>query len=283
MKVFLNIRMYLSDEDWIPTSSDEFNANIDALLGTLNSFTFLPDVEIFYSNTEFERFFSNIENITEISDYSITNPIQRIRQLLLEVESTNWMSIKKHRDDHRYYYLYNLGAQTAYVNDTTLAEACEHKHNSAAVCLVNLHSSEFNATPNIHVSRSNINPPYITNGYNLDCLVNTAQCITWYHNNRPVRTYTWNRKHGEQGKGVLSNKGEVVSPLLCGRDDAKLYLETAIGYRKTNELYCFDTKNKKFMVWKHDAPGAKSYHAYHPIDQGEIDDNVKDFILKTNN
>jgi hypothetical protein len=278
MKVFLNVRMYLSGEDWIPTSSEEFNENIDTLMEALNSFIFLPDIDVFYSSSEFDALFSNINNIAEISDYSITNPIHRIRQLLMEVESTEWTTSQIHRADHRYYYLYNLGAQTAFVNGTSLAEACEHKHNNQNICLVNLHSSEFNATPNIHVSRSNINPPYNINGHNLDCIVNMAQCITWYHNNRPARTYTWNKKHGEFGKGVIANKGEDVSPLECSRKEAEAFLSVALGYRKANELYNFDPQNEKFMVWKCDAPGTYSFHAYHPINQDEVDVKVKQFI-----
>jgi hypothetical protein len=280
MKAFLNERIHLNGGDWIPTSSDDFNVNINSLLETLNSFLFLEDVDVYYSSIEINRLFSNINNLEEISDYSITNPVHRIRQLLIEIESNDWSINKIHKDNHRYYYLYNLGAQTEYVNNTSLAEACEYKHNQEKVFLINFHSSEFNATPNIHISRANINPPYDINSHNLDCLVNMVQCISWYHDNRPERTYTWNKKHGENGKGVLANKGEVVSPLECTRQEAESFLSIALGYRKSNELYNFDPQNGKFMVWKCDAHGTYSFHAYHPINQDEIDVKVKQFLNK---
>lgn len=280
MKAFLNPRMYLNGQDWIPETSEEFNVNITNLIDILHSFLFLPDVALFFSSTELERFFNNLNKLEEVTDYSITNPVQIIRQLLADAESKDWSIQKKHRDDHRYYYVYNFGAQTVYVNDTSFAEACEYKHIDNKVYLINLYSSEFSDNSHILVSRADIKPPKTIMGHSLECVIDVKKSIGWFHSNRDTRGYTWNRKHGENGRGALKNKDEVVSPLECSREEAKSFLEEAIGYRHSNELYNYDPLNNKFMVWKCDAPGTQNFHAYHPVDQNEVDLKVQKFITK---
>ncbi|MEK6495473.1 hypothetical protein, partial [Myroides odoratimimus] len=116
--------------------------------------------------------------------------------------------------------------------------------------------------------------------YSVDCLFDVKKYIEWFHNNRDARSYTWNKKHGENGIGIIANKGEVVSPLECSKLEAEEFLNVAIGYRKSNELYNYDPKNMKYMVWKCDAPGTKSFHAYHPIDQREVDLKIQQFLTK---
>ncbi|EFK36169.1 Uncharacterised protein [Chryseobacterium gleum] len=281
MKAFLNERMYLDGQDWIPETLEEFNRNIDNLLDILHSFLFLPNVELFYSSVELGKLFNNIDMLDEVTDYSITNPVHKIRQLLLEAESKDWTIQKKQQVDHRYYYIFDSGAQTAYVNDKSFAEACEYKYLGNKVYIINFYSSEFSKNSTILISRANLKPPIITTGHNVDCLTEVKKAIEWFHSNRDQRSYTWNKKHGENGVGVIPNKNEQVSPLECSQDDAKLFLEEAIGYRKSNELYNYDPSNNKFMVWKCDAPGAQSFHAYHPIDQREVDLKVQQFITKT--
>jgi hypothetical protein len=63
------------------------------------------------------------------------------------------------------------------------------------------------------------------------------------------------------------------------RVEAEALLIVAIAFRKTNELYAYDNARNKFMVFKSDNTPNNGYHSYHPIDQNEIDDEVKEFLL----
>ena len=281
MKVFLNERIHLGGEDWLPDSSDDFNENIKNLIETLESFIFLTEATVFYSSLELNRLFENITTVEEFSDYSITNPVHRIRTILSQVESIDWTYSKKQRTDHLYYFISGLGAITHNVNESSIAEACEYKHENNEVTLINILSSQFNETNPLNVLRSNVNPPNISSSNLLPFVSNRNQTVDYYRTNRKPRIYNWNPKHGENGNGMIPNKGETVSPLECSRVEAAEYLENAVGYRKTNELYNMD-KNK-FMVWKCDSIEQNSFHAYHPINQDEIEEDVKEFLKQISN
>lgn len=276
MKVFLNERIHLGGEDWLPSSSDDFNNNVKNLIETLESFIFLTEATVFYSSIELNKLIENITTVEEFSDYSITNPVHRIRTILSEVESIDWTYSKKQRNDHLYYFISGLGAITHNVNETSIAEACEYKHEHNVVALINILASQFNETNPLNVLRSNINPPMNSSTKSLPFVSNRNQTVNYYHTHRKPRTYNWNPKHGENGKGMIPNKGEIVSPLECSQVEAAAYLENAVGYRKTNELYNID-KNK-FMVWKCDSIEQNSFHSYHPINQDEIEEDVKEFL-----
>lgn len=281
MKVFLNERIHLGGEDWLPDSSDDFNDNIKNLIETLESFIFLTEATVFYSSLELNRLFENITTVEEFSDYSITNPVHRIRTILSQVESIDWTYSKKQRTDHLYYFISGLGAITHNVNESSIAEACEYKHENNEVTLINILSSQFNETNPLNVLRSNVNPPNISSSNLLPFVSNRNQTVNYYRTHRKPRAYNWNPKHGENGSGMIPNKGETVSPLECSRVEAAEYLENAVGYRKTNELYNMD-KNK-FMVWKCDSIEQNSFHAYHPINQDEIEEDVKEFLKQISN
>jgi hypothetical protein len=276
MKVFLNERIHLGGEDWLPDSSNDFNDNVKNLIETLESFIFLTEATVFYSSIELNKLIENITTVEEFSDYSITNPVHRIRTILSQVESIDWTYSKKQRTDYLYYFISGLGAITHNVNETSIAEACEYKHENNEVVLINILSSQFNETNPLNVLRSNVNPPNNSLSNPLPFISNRTQTVSYYHTHRNPRTYKWNPKHGENGKGMIYNKDEEVSPLECSKVEAAAYLENAVGYRKTNELYNID-KNK-FMVWKCDSIEQNSFHSYHPINQDEIEEYVKEFL-----
>ncbi len=86
----------------------------------------------------------------------------------------------------------------------------------------------------------------------------------WLSQNRQPRVFNKNPKHGEQGKGVRANKGEKVSKLLCNPQEAQQFLDMAIGCANiTDELYNFDKKHGKYIVFKDENISDNTYHAYH--------------------
>lgn len=98
--------------------------------------------------------------------------------------------------------------------------------------------------------------------------MNLYEIYRWISEHRvPQRNYVWNRKHGENGKGVISVPGEVVSPLLSSKEEAAKLLPYAIGIKKDNKLYIFDDA---FDCFEEYAPGSNSYHSYHLQDIKEV-------------
>jgi hypothetical protein len=277
MKIYLNDRLTLTGEDWIPESEIEFNENMKNLLETLDSYNYMPEALIFYSGAGLDLFFRNINVTEELLDYSITNPIHKLRMILSEIDASNWNNNKLQVEDHSYYFISNGGTLTTYINNTTIAEAFENTLGQENVGLINLTSSQFNETNPLNVFKRNINPPNnIIFGY-VDFISSRNEAIGHYHRNRRGRVYNWNRKHGDINRNVIPNKGEVVSRLECTIEEATVLLESALGYRKSNELYVFDEQRRKYMVFKCD-PSDNSFHSYHPIDQDEVHVDVKTFL-----
>lgn len=96
----------------------------------------------------------------------------------------------------------------------------------------------------------------------------------WLRDNRQPRVFNKNPKHGEQGKGVRSNKGEKVSPLLCSPQEAQQFLDTAIGcatFKK--ELYNFDRERNKYIVFSNENTPDNTYHGHY---EDSIEEILKD-------
>lgn len=93
----------------------------------------------------------------------------------------------------------------------------------------------------------------------------------WLSQNRQSRVFNNNPKHGESGKGVRTNKGEQVSARLCNAREAQALLDTAIGCANiTDELYNFDRKHGKYIVFKDENTPNNTYHGYHVDSLDEI-------------
>ena len=108
----------------------------------------------------------------------------------------------------------------------------------------------------------------------------------WLSKHRhPQRSYNWNEKHGECGKGAHpDNKGNLVSVLLCSRKEAEEIMQKAIGIPYYDEIYCFDNKYNKYMEYKAECKYSnlqfdndiRKYHSYHIDDDSAIPKRVKE-------
>lgn len=95
----------------------------------------------------------------------------------------------------------------------------------------------------------------------------------WFSDHRvPQRTYNWNKKHGEYGKG--EQKGE--SKLLGSRKEAEDLLKYAVGEIYRGVLFFYDATYKHYMEFKHEVNN--QYHSFHIEDVGRIPHEVKKLI-----
>lgn len=280
MKIFLNERINRDGSEWIPDNRNELEANAVQLFETLESFHFLPEATVNYSSVEFGLLLNNIALVSDINDYSITNVAHQLRMMLFEVDAIDWSVSRSQRPDHIYYFIANLASENINITGSSVAEAIENKVNGEKVAMINFTSSNFNELEIMNLLRVDVNPPNKMSKVDLEFITSRNSCVTFYNLNYKPRVYNWNPKHGENGKGMIPNKDEIVSPLECSRDEASKFLEDAIGYRKSNELYNYDPTNSKFLVWKCESKENNVFHAYHPVDQNEVDIEVKEFITK---
>lgn len=94
----------------------------------------------------------------------------------------------------------------------------------------------------------------------VDC-VSLTKLHSWFYNNRiPERIYHPSPKHGENSKGEW--KGE--SKLYCSHNEAEDLLKMAFGRPELDELFYFDTKHEKYIIFRYEGKiGKDQYHAYH--------------------
>lgn len=101
--------------------------------------------------------------------------------------------------------------------------------------------------------------------------------FNWLCNNRkPAREYSWNPKHGENGKGNWPGE----SRLLGSRKEAKLLLKNAVGETYRGTLFCWDAQYGHYMEYKKELND--TYHSFHleGEDVRRIPASVKRFIDK---
>src|SRR5690242_12672573 len=158
MKIFLNERIYLDGSEWFCEDSVLVLENIQCLIGALDCVNFNFDVTLYYSGDGIASFFQNLNDLDNLHDYSLTNPIDQLRTVLYDIEAKNWNDHVIQDNNVQYYYQINAGAATIQVNQTSLAEAVEYLHRGSTVGLLTLYSSEFNETNPIHVNRSSFYP-----------------------------------------------------------------------------------------------------------------------------
>lgn len=278
MNIFLNENILISQEPWITDNVDEVLDNLSKITKCLHCFNFHVEPTVLYSGNGLKNLFENFKDIEFLTDYSLTNPLNMLRLILRDIEAVNWDLNPHQRADHMYFFLSEGGAKSHYVNNTTIAEAAEYSFNNNEVGLLNLMSSEFNETNPIHINRSSINPPPNITTVAIKIITSKPELITYVMEKRSNRNFNWNPKHGENNKGVKQNKGEAVSPLECSKEEAELLLPKAVGYRGSDELYAYDIKIQKFMVFKSENTTHNSYHPYHPINQNEVPRDVKAFL-----
>lgn len=277
MNVIFNERLSIVDPEWVPTSTGEAIANVEALLACLSYFRFHTELVIYYSGSGVHLLLENLGLLDSMAEYALSDPIIQIKVLLNQLEAINWDSAPMQRSDCLYHYVANVGATTHNVTGSSIAEATEYCFQGGKVALLNLISSDFNGTNPINIARAEINPPKRMTLESLSILTSKNDSNLYIVQNRMKRVYNWNQKHGENGVGVIGNRN-FVSPLEGTREEAEALLDIAVGYKGTDELYCFDSPRNKFMIFKRECTPNNTYHSYHPINQNEVPMEVQKFF-----
>jgi len=277
MNVFLNERLKLDGSEWAPVSEEPFNEVVFNLASILNSFKFHTDIVVYYSSVDMELLLNNFHEIAKMIPGDYENKINLIRALLEQVNARNWQKHKKQRHDMIYFHQESVGEKTHNVTNTSLAEATEYKFNEKKVAVVNLSHSEYNDSIPIHINRSTLIPPKAMHMFRLETFKNKKDLLAYIMENWYQRNYNHNPKHGENGKNVKQNKDEEVSPLECSIEEARELLKFAVSTRNKAELYMYDRVRNKFIIYK--AESEQVYHGYHPINQDEVPQEVKDFLV----
>lgn len=272
MHFFLNDKLKLSGEAWYGNEV-EFKEIILNLCEILNCFHFHIDNKFYYSSIGMGLLMQNFKEIDEMTDGVYSDNINAIRILLEGIHAIDWERDKVQKADVLYFHQLNLGGNTQSVNDTSLAEACEFKYLTEIVSIINLKYSEYNNEEPININRSLINPPRNMDILSISGFDMKNRIIDFIIANRN-RTYNHNPKHGENN--LAKHNDDNISPLECSIEEATNLLKFAVTTRSKNELYVFDEKNDKYLIYKSDS--TNSYHGYHPINQNEVPKSVKEFL-----
>jgi hypothetical protein len=181
------------------------------------------------------------------------------------------------------YFIWNLEQLTAIqILDSiaSLAEMAEEKRQDENKKLVLIYHDRIDINRPI---------PVIKDHYGNRCpfficiphVRNRTELEDWINKNRQSRLFNLNPKHGENGKGAKSNKGEEVSVLLCNKKHAQELLDSAIGdKRKTKKLFNFDNEHKKFIVFEDENTPDNTYHGYHVDNENEVPKHIRRLLHK---
>lgn len=277
MKVFINDRVYLSGKDWVPDEA-EFNHNMDSLLDLLNCFNFLKECQIFYNGEGFKVIF---QNLSLVNEYFLTNKVDHLRTMIDEIDAVDWTQSTIQKMNYVYFLQLNGGGTTYNVTGESLAEAAEYKHINQKAVIINFISSDFNISNTVYVNKSNAIPPNDMILLSLEVINSKNDMLEFFLENREEIIFNLNSKHGENHNIVKYDNGKVISPLECTKEDANIILKLSIGGSiKSKELYAYDEKREKFIIFKSDnTSNPKSFHGYHPHDQNEIPEKIKSFLV----
>lgn len=221
----------------------------------------------FFSDEECEMIYDP-KNVSAFSYTLRTIPEyypSRESQLRMALKgTTNWRAAENRVSDEKEEY--SIGEYQKIKDDTRCELAARKIKDAENSCLIAIHIPEY---------KSRI-WSLLRNGkkYDITALpLNVAKGFDWLSaHHKPARTYSWNSKHGENGKGAhQEHGGEKVSVLLCSKEHAAQLLPRAIGTQTYDFLYCYDADYSKYMEYKAECklsnlpPNApdRKYHSYH--------------------
>jgi hypothetical protein len=281
MTIFINSIINLDGSDWVPTNELDISSNLNALIEALSCCSFHFKGNLFYSSSGMGRLFKNLEQLKSFAeDYFLTNPLDQLRVLMRDLDSEDADYRRGHKATSNYQYITKAGAHSINVNNTLLAEAAEYVLNGRKTLLLNLPASEVNQENPIHISIGSIVPPPNILTVSFSAAKDKAMLTFWTKSNHAPRKFNLNPKHGENGKNARANKGEKVSLLHCSKEQAQIFLNDAVCYTDTNELFYLDATNGKFLVFKTENTPNNSYHGYHVEDESEVPGQVRQYLRK---
>ncbi|NJN77794.1 MAG: hypothetical protein HC803_05230 [Saprospiraceae bacterium] len=202
------------------------------------------------------------------------------RDELFNVGAINWRDRQQEHENSRY-YLWNINSeQIIRLISQALSEVAERKLRNAndEFILLNFLSFSYNRNK-LTIFKDNIRISEYPKFVFIDFVQNKKELKEWLKLNREPRVFRLNPKHGEYGKGMKHNKGEVVSPLLGSSDEAQQVLDKAIGDRGNSyKLYYWDEKYKHYIMFMDEKTEDNIYHGFHIKNENEIPKQIIELI-----
>jgi hypothetical protein len=229
----------------------------------------------FYSSENIQRFIDNFEDFKD--DY-LLDPASKIMDIL--ADAYNWHEQQEQEQNCAYFIWHG---QTAHlVVNNVISEIAERQKNSPekSFLLLNFYAASFTGEK-LNILKEVSEDNYLSILPTFLHVDNVTQLLKWLVDNRQKRNFNLNPKHGENGIAAHNkSRGNDVSLLLCNRAQAQELLNNAIGdARHTTELYNFDRRHQKFIIFKFENETPQNqYHGYHPDNQDEVSSLFKQLI-----
>jgi len=240
------------------------------------------DVFVFYDSRDVSSALEHLEGLLD-DPSRLTNPKTALRLILRRCPNVQDESQLDHQSS--YFSWHYQRAEIRPENGNILAEIAERVINSideAKFIALILGDTTHNSSSAIPVFKDNNRDVQLPKFVLIEYVFGFSQAFNWLNKSRKPRNFNKNPKHGENGEGMRSNNGEKVSPLLGSKEDAHQILQTAIGCPGTTELYNFDDKNGRYLVFKFENEHrVTTYHGYHPENEAEVPASVRTWIEKT--
>lgn len=266
--------IYLSNDDLIMDNESlkeyfsDFIQSIDLLHREKNT-------NVFYDSENIINFLKNTTSDDDELEY-LRNFSEIFSDELFKVGAINWRE-NETEDESSRYYLWDIHSENvSRLISCTLSEVTERKLRNERDEFVLLNLSAFLLERDkLTLFKDNIAIPKFPKFIFIQSVQNKNELKKWLKINRQPRIFRLNPKHGENGKGMKQNKGEVVSPLLGSSDEAQHILNSAIGDTGNSfKLYYWDEKYKHYMMFMDERTEDNIYHGFHVKNKSEIPEQI---------
>jgi len=271
VEIFLLLKESVPQNQWM-NNNDELTLDFNQVQSYIKEFIqFITSSEIekyqgFYDSSNIKNFIENLEYFKD----EYPNPIHRTIQINLSKEGwIDWRDNKVHSEEKNY-AIFNQEIQNHTFCEISERKASNKNHNYALI-----NHSAYNLASPISVT---INENDETE---IDSLTTVEEIFDWFTQNRiPKRNFHINPKHGENRQDERLINNELISPLRCSAQEAKVLLKSAIGNNR-NELFNIDKERNHFIVFKYEGNTPDNlYHGYHvPANSPEVPDWIKVKLL----
>ncbi|MCT4602574.1 MAG: hypothetical protein N4A59_06710 [Marinifilum sp.] len=271
VEIFLLLKESVPQNQWM-NNNEELALDFNQVQIYIKEFIqFITSSEIenyqgFYDSSNIKNFIENLEYFKD----KYPNPIHRTIQINLSKEAwINWRDSKIQSVDKNY-TIFNQE-----IKDHTFCEIAERKTASEDHNYALINHSAYNLASPISVTINEHDKVEV------ESLSTVEEIFNWFTQNRiPKRNFHINPKHGENRQDERLIHNELISPLMCSAQEAKILLQTAIGNNR-NELFNFDKERNHFIVFKYEGNTPENlYHGYHvPTNSNEVPDWIKNKLL----
>lgn len=279
MHVFINGKIN-ANGNWEPADRFEFESVIRELLNSIKCIEFFTGSKLYYNSEELRNLFEDLDLMDGVEKFGLFDEIKQLREYIKQSGAIDCAENQLHKSNYSYLVQLGDGFCPYPTKDSSLAEACEFKHQGYKTLVLNFSSSsEFNTYNLIKIIRADLSPPKDMDLVKVESVHDKKNLVKYYLKNREVE-YNHNFKHPENSTEVTNQNGEIISPLECSVIQAAELLKVSVGHKSVKELFSFDSNRNKFIEFKPESNSNNKYHGYHPSNQ-KIPTKIE-YFLKDN-